>query len=196
MKAAGSELLDREKLVREFDSAIDDLEAGLRECPDELWAASVWRVSAEDPWVWPKAGVKPIPQRTKESIQGLSAFWAVAYHCLFYLDFYVTTDMRSFQTPQIVRGGPEEQGMAADGAALIPLLPVYPREVLLEYLDYARRRVRQVVRNVADDALRVTCPQGHPHSGKTLRQLLEINLAHVRGHGGELLGFVRRQGPN
>src|SRR5690242_9253908 len=36
-------------LVREFDEAIDVLEAALRRCPEALWEASLWRVERTEP---------------------------------------------------------------------------------------------------------------------------------------------------
>jgi DinB family protein len=179
----------RSDLIAKFEGAIDVLERALRECPDELWEASVWRVSPDDPWMWPAEGIEPIPERTEESIQAISAFWAVAYHCLWYLDFYLTTDMATFRSLEAVRGGPEEQGMAADGAARLPS-PIYPREILLEYLDYGRRRALALIPSVTDNELQARCPPGHPHAGKSLEQLLGVNLAHLREHGGDLVAFV------
>ena len=182
--------LDREALSRRFVAALDALERALLACPEELWAASVWPVRRTDPWVWPRDGVSPITERTDESIQQVSAFCNVAYHCLWFLDFYVTTDAAGFQSPEYVRGGPEEQGMAADGAVPVPLRPCYPREVLLAYLDHGRHRVLERIANATAAELAAACPRGHPHRGKSLRQLLEVNLDHVREHGGQLTAFV------
>jgi hypothetical protein len=182
--------VDRPALTAQFEEAIEALERALRECPEELWEASVWRVNKTDAWAWPREGVTPIPERTEESIQSLSAFWAVAYHCLWFLDFYASTGA-GFESPEYVRGGPEEQGMAADGAAPLPA-PVFPRDVLLRYVEHGRGKIRDTIAAVTDDELQVLCPSWHPHRGKTLEQLLAVNLRHVREHGGDLLAFVQR----
>lgn len=76
-------------LVQEFDEAIDLFEAALRECPEALWEASLWKVERNEPGIWPEND-QPEPGRTDESIQVFSALWKIAYHCLFYLDWYVT----------------------------------------------------------------------------------------------------------
>ncbi|HXH22331.1 MAG TPA: DinB family protein [Dehalococcoidia bacterium] len=148
-------MIDRSALTTEFEEAIGDLERALRECPDDLWEASAWRVKKTDAWVWPREGVTPVPERTEESIQSLSAVWVVAYHCLWFLDFYTSTG-EGFESPEYVRGGPEEQGMAADGAARLPA-PVYPREVLLRYLDHGRRKVRHTIATISEEELRAVC---------------------------------------
>jgi hypothetical protein len=181
---------DRKHLVGEFDAAIDILEAALRDCPDELWEASMWHVPRTDPWVWPVEGTEPIPERTDESIQEFSAFWVIAYHCLWFLDFYVSTEP-GFESPDYVRGGPEEMAWPADGAAPFAT-QVFSRDVLLKYADHGRRRVRERIQTVPDDEFEKRCHGGHPHAGTTLLQLLKVNLAHVREHGTQLADLVEK----
>lgn len=184
--------LDRASLARQFDEAIDVLESALRECPAASWEASMWHVPRTDPWVWPRAGVEPVPERTEESIQQFSAFWVVAYHCLWFLDFYVRADPSGFESPEYVRGGPEEMPWPADGAAPLCDRPI-SRDALLRYVDHGRRQVRQQLETLPDAALAERCGAGHPHAGKTLHELLLVNLAHVREHGGQMQEFLRRQ---
>jgi hypothetical protein len=184
--------INRVQLCAEFDAAIDDLETALQECPEALWEASMWHVPRTDPWVWPAAGVEPIPERTDESIQQFSSFWVIGYHCLWFLDFYVTANPSGFESPEYVRGGPEEMAWPTDGAA--PLATqAFSRDALLAYADHGRRRVRDRIESAADAEFEDRCPPGHPHAGKTLRDLLQVNLAHVREHGSQMLDFVRNR---
>lgn len=186
--------MDRAETSRQFARAIDVIEEALRRCPDELWETSMWHVARTDPWVWPREGVAPIPERTDESVQQFSAFCNVAYHCLWYLDFYLATDVTSFRSPELVRGGPEEQAMAADGAAPVPVEPRFPREVLLAYLGYGRQRALERLADVTEEELAARCPPGHPHAGKSLSELLMVNLGHLLEHGGDMLAFVNSHG--
>ena len=117
----------------------------------------------------------------------------MAYHCLWFLDFYVTVEP-GFSSPDFVRGGPEELPWPADGAAPLHSRAVFSREVLLRYLDHGRARLHERLNSLSADELAKPCPPGHPHAGKTLRQLLEVNLDHVRGHSGEIAGFLAQQG--
>lgn len=182
--------VDRADLAQRFDTALDELEEALRTCHDDRWEASVWPVLTTDAWVWPQPGIEPIPERTEASIQQFSAFWVVAYHCLWFLDFYAAIDP-DFQSPEYVRGGPEELPWPADGAA--PLCDrVFRRDVLLTYLDHGRAKMRRQLAKLTEEQLAAVCPQGHPHGGKTLLQLLHVNLDHVVEHGGQLAEFARR----
>ncbi|MGH7759630.1 MAG: DinB family protein, partial [Candidatus Dormibacteria bacterium] len=185
--------MDRAQGARAFRKAIGELEDSLRRCPDELWRASMWHVPRTDPWVWPKLGVEPVPERTDEAIQIFSAVASIAYHCLWFLDFYATTDPPGFRAPEYVRGGPEEMAWPGDGAA--PLPPgVFPKEVLLRYLDYGRQRVEQRIAHATATELAAVCPPGHPQAGKSLVALLRVNLAHIREHARQISGFLLAQG--
>jgi len=185
-------------LVREFDEAIDVLEAALRKCPEALWEASLWKVERTEPGMWP-GNDEPEPGRTDESIQVFSALWKVAYHCLFYLDWYVTIEMMatpiapegSFATPEFIRGGVEEDPFNEIWTLKRPN-HVYRRELLLQYLEYGRARARRVISSLTDDDLAKTCGPNHPHASKTLEQLLQINLAHLREHGGQIRRFLAK----
>ena len=149
----------------------------------------MWHVPRTDPWVWPKPGTDPVPERTDESIQQFSVFWVVAYHCLWFLEFYLSADPSGFESPEFVRGGPEEMAWPADGAAPLPDR-VFARDALLAYADHGRRRVRERIMTLAEDEFEAYCPPDHPHAGKTLRELLDVNLAHVLEHGAQMLDFV------
>jgi hypothetical protein len=185
------EVVDRDELCRQFDESIDDLVRALRDCPDDLWEASMWHVPRTDPWVWPAPGVEPVPERTDESIQQFSAVWVVGYHCLWFLDFYVTADGSGFESPDYVRGGPEEMAWPPDGAA--PLADrAISRNTLLAYAEHGRVRVLDRIQDMPETEFAARCSPGHPHAGKTLLELLNVNLAHVREHAGQMLDFVRR----
>ena len=186
----GRRTSDRGELLQRFDAAIDDLEEAIRRCHSGRWSSSVWRVLRTDPWVWPAPGVEPVAERTEESIQQFSAFWCVAYHCLWFLDFYAGTDPDGFESPEYVSGGPEEMPWPADGAAPLPGR-AFGRDVLLRYAVHGRARVHESVAQASDAAFDgERCPADHPHAGKTLAQLLDVNLRHVQEHGQQLLAFA------
>src|SRR5581483_4582489 len=86
-----------------YESVIDALETALRDCPAELWETSLWQVRKDQPYVWP---VRTVDARegddAKDSerlLQVYSAFWNVAYHTLFHLDFYLSGAASPFTPP-------------------------------------------------------------------------------------------------
>ena len=180
---------DRDALVRRYDAALVRVEAALRDCPDEHWNGSLWHVPRTDAWVWPQPGTDPVPERTDESIQRFSAFWCVAYHCLWFLDYYLHVGNGPFESPACARGGPEELGFAADGAVAVPD-QVWPREKLLAHAEHCRRRIHDVIPSTPDADLATRCPPGHPHAGRTFADLWIGNVSHVEEHGAQLARYV------
>ena len=181
--------IDRDGMGERFEEAIDRLEAAVRDCPPHLWHESLWPVPRTDPWVWPQPGVEPVPERTDESIQRFSAFWCVAYHALFFLDLYATPIGRPFELPDDIKGGPEDLGFGADGAVAVPN-ETWPQEALVRYADHGRRKIRETLASVTDEDLARRCPNDHPRAGQTFGEVLQVNLAHVREHGGQLADFL------
>jgi DinB superfamily len=183
-------------LIVEFDAAIDLLKGAIRDCPLGLWEASLWKVERREPGVWPKND-RPESGRTDSTVQVFSALWKVAYHTLFYLDWYMTTELMetpitpdgSFEPPAFIRGGVEERPFDDDWTLRLPD-HVYQRELLLRYLHYGRRRAHQVISALTEDDLAAKCPRHHPHEGKTLAELLQINLAHLREHAAQITQFL------
>lgn len=173
----------------DFEAAINRLERAIRDCPDEHWSSSLWVVQRSDPWMWPKTGVGD--GRTEADIQVFSAFWLVAYHCLFFLDLYCWDETGTFATPPEFANGPEDQGIDAFGAARFPNVQ-YSREQLLSYVAYCRQRVRDTLANLTPAQGEIRLRPGHPHAGKSFEELLQVNLAHVREHAGQLADFIDR----
>jgi len=160
----GDFVADRLELAREINAALDRLEAAIVVCPDSLWRTSMWHVPRSDPWVWPIDPVEPVRERTDESIQTYSAVANIAYHCLWFFDFYQNTETVGFVSPEYVRGGPMEMDWSVDGAA--PIVDwVFPKDVLLRYLHHGRHTVAERLATVSDAELVERCPAGHPRFG-------------------------------
>lgn len=151
-----------------------------------MWHTSLWEVKKTDPWVWPADG-KGDGTHTEASIQVFSAFWYVAYHCIFNLDFYLSGGPINFETPEPF-GGPEEHGADERGAQL-PYRE-YTRAELLTYLAHGRAKAARVLAELTHEQITSPCPAGSPHAGKPFGTVLEINVAHVEEHGRQLAGLV------
>lgn len=170
-------------MAAQFEDAIDCLERCLSTWPVDAWGDHLWEVKRTDPWIWPAPGTDPIAERTDESIQTFSTVWCVAYHALWFLDFYATPFDRPFESPEYVRGGPEELPFpAADGAAPIPV-EVVDRDVLLRYLAHGRAKVAATLATVTDRQLAALAPAHHPWAGTSFARLLGVNLQHLIEHG-------------
>jgi hypothetical protein len=187
--AAEEPAAGRAQLAASFEQAIDVVENAIRQCSDDLWQASLWRVRRTDPWVWPTKD-ENAGTRTEEQIQVFSSFWLVAYHCLFFADYYLWDGVGDWSTPPAFAGGAEDQAIGPDGAAVLPNL-VYTREQLLNYAAHCRARARAVLGNLTAEQTRRRCGPRHPHREKTFGELLEVNLVHIGEHGAQLRTAVQ-----
>jgi len=146
----------RDAVWRQFGAAIDMLDNALRDCPDELWSAVVW----ED-----------------RSLPGFPAFWCLASHALFWLDFYLSGSEEGFTPPAPF--GLEE----LDPAGALPPR-IYTRAELRDYAAYCRRKCRATILDATDEQLARPCRAGRGQM--PFGELLVYNMRHVQEHAAQL----------
>jgi uncharacterized damage-inducible protein DinB len=104
-------------------------------------------------------------------------FWYVAYHAIFWLDYYCSESADGFVVPHPFSLSELEM----DG-----VLPerVYTKQELQNYLEYARTRCRAKIESLADE----NEPQRVRNNWrvKTVAELLLYNMRHVQEHAAQL----------
>lgn len=108
---------DRRALWNQLGGALDMLENAIVACPDALWSDR-----AQQP-----------------------EFWYVAYHTLFFLDYYASERADGFAPPEPF--GLEE----LDPAGVLPERP-FTKDELLAYLRHGREKNRALVASLTDEA--------------------------------------------
>jgi hypothetical protein len=150
-------------LLGQFHAALAMLESAVRQCPDEHW----------------------------HGIVGTQPFSHVAYHTLFYTDFYLTQNEASYRRPPFHReeyqffGGtklPSEEEPIAD-------FP-FPREVVLEYVDYCHRKANEVI--AAETAESLAGPPGFEWYKIPRAEFLLNEVRHIQHHTAQLGLYLRR----
>jgi hypothetical protein len=147
----------RSAVWRQFGAAIDMLDEAVRDCPEELWTAELW----------------PEP-----AAPGFSAFWYLAFHTLFWLDYSVSGTPDAFAPPEPF--GVEE----FDPAGKLPPR-VYTRGELRDYLAYGRRKTHEMIASASDEQLE----RPHRAGGGTavpFGELLVYTMRHVQEHAAQL----------
>ena len=162
-----------------YEDALDAFEVVLRDCPAELWTASVWEVREGDRHVWPIVRGMGAGLPDAERLQLHSAFCNVAYHLLFWLDHYLGGGLGTPVPPAPFRGDEQDPHVLPERA--------YTREELLEYLAFNRRKAAGVFAELTDERLEQPARIGRP-----LGDLLLNNLVQVTGHVTELQMFLNR----
>lgn len=150
----------RNVLWHQFGAAITTLENAIRACPDELWREPLWQ---------------------EQDNTDFAAFWYIAYHALFWLDFYNSEAYESFAPP-----APFTMSEAdADG-----ILPerVYTKDELLAYLEYGRAKCRAHIAAAPDLLARQQVRSDW--DDMTLAGLMMYNMRHVQEHAAELSMFL------
>ncbi len=159
-------IIDNEMLWRQFGAAIEMFGDALRDCPDELWAKSLWE-DQPDQWV----------------AAGFSSFWYLCYHTLFWLDLYLTGAEEGFAPP-----APFD---LVEMEANETLPRTYTKEELVDYLAYCRRRCQETVRTMTSEQASRLCRFAWGEISFAELQL--YSLRHVQEHGAQLRLFLGQQ---
>jgi hypothetical protein len=163
----------RNALIRKYGEVIDALGHHVRDCPDELWEESVWPVTRNQPWVWPirRFGQKEFPTEAEQLqlLPVISAFWNVAYHAIFHLDFYLSGGDLPYRPPAPFR---EEEHRSGTVPAR-----TYSRDELLGYLAHCGAKSLDTITGLqAEEAARIT------RVGEPFIDVLHWGLAHAQEH--------------
>ena len=110
-------------------------------------------------------------------------FWYVAYHSLFWLDYYLSMKPKEFSPP------PPFTLSEFDPSGLLPDR-TYEKEELLAYLDHCREKCRTLISGLTCESA-----QNRWISNSKNYSLLEIllyNMRHVQHHSAQLNSVLRR----
>ena len=147
----------RTSVWQQFGATIDMFDNALRACPDELWSAYLWSGPAQQP--------------------GLSEFWYVAYHTLFWLDLYLSGAVEGFAPPAPFTLD------ELDPAGLLPERQ-YTKDELRTYLAHGRAKCRATIEALTDEQARRRCR--FSWGEMSFAELLLYNMRHVQEHGAQL----------
>jgi hypothetical protein len=146
----------KDSLWKQFGAASQTLENAISACPPQLWQARLWRAS----------DVKP----------EFTEFWYIAFHTIFWLDFYSSASADEFAPPAPFT-------LSEFGGGELPER-VYTKQELLMYLDYAREKCRKQIENLTDET---QSQQVRPHWRiETITELLLYSMRHVQEHAAHL----------
>ena len=143
---------------RQFGAAIDMLDGALAACPGRVW---------DDPDDPPR-----------------SRFWYMAYHCLFFLDLYLTGESEGWHPPAPFT---LDEG---DPRGLLPER-TFAKGELRGYLAFSRRKCRATLEALTDERAGRLCR--FPWGEMSFGELLLDNMRHVQHHTAQLNLVLRRK---
>lgn len=111
-------------------------------------------------------------------------FWYNAYHCLFWLDYYLTLKPEQFCPPE----GHTLSEFDPSGA-----MPnkVYSKEELLIYLQYNREKLHNLIANMTDE--NVNNRWINDYKNYSIIEILLYNMRHVQHHAAQLNLILRQE---
>jgi len=151
-------------LRQQFGAAIDMMENAIRDCPEDIWCD----LSKKPEWV----------------ANDIVGFWYLAYHTLFFLDFYLSDSIEDFGPP-----APFNRDEFGPGG-MLPNQP-YSKDLLLGYLDHCRRKCSQAIDSMTDEKARQP-DRIRPAQNLTVAERHLYNMRHVQHHAAQL-NLVLRQ---
>ncbi len=140
----------------QFGAAIDTLEHAIRACPDDLWSDQ----------------------------SNYHQLWYMAYHTLFWLDYYLTEDPSDFRPLEPF--GLEE----LDPSGIIPERP-YRKNELLDYLGHCRNKCRVTIESMTEEGANKLYNSGR--TKLTHAELLLYNMRHVQHHAAQMNLLLRQK---
>jgi hypothetical protein len=144
----------------QFGAAIDMLDNALRACPDELWQEPLYNERALQP--------------------EFAEFWYVAYHALFWLDFYLSDSSEGFAPPAPFTLSEFEAGLLPER--------VYTKAELQTYLAHGRHKCRVKLETLTDALVPQQSRPDWPDM--SVAELLFYNMRHVQEHAAQLNLFL------
>jgi hypothetical protein len=148
--------LFKQSLWQQFGASIDMLENALQMCPPGLW-----HDPQKDQWF---------------------DFWYIAYHTLFYLDFYLSDTPDNFMPPAPFT-------LSEFSADEFPMR-AYEKAELLGYLEHCRQKCKAQIESFDDHKLEQRFQAWN--KSFSLLELAFYNMRHVQHHAAQL-NFLLRQ---
>ena len=143
-------------LWRQFGASIDMLENAVTACPDGLWS-----------------------DRSQHP-----EYWYVAFHTLFFLDFYLSDSPERFRPPAPFTLD------ELDPRGILPERP-YTKEELRAYLEHGRKKCRDVIRALTDERARERRRFGSAEA--SVHEVLLYSMRHVQHHAAQLYLILRQR---
>lgn len=109
-------------------------------------------------------------------------FWYSVYHCLFFLDYYLTVDPATYSSPEPFTNSEFEGRMPER---------TYTKDELLNYLQVNREKCHTLLLNFTDEI--ANSRWINPYRNYSVFEMLLYNMRHVQHHAAQLNKFLREK---
>lgn len=111
-------------------------------------------------------------------------FWYMSYHCLFWLDYYLTLDPAKYEPPHpYTLSEFDPHGLLPDRT--------YTKDELLSYLQYSRKKGRDLILNMTEEI--ANSRWANDYKDCSVLEILLYNMRHVQHHAAQLNMLLRQE---
>lgn len=110
-------------------------------------------------------------------------FWYNAYHCLFFLDYYLTLNVENFTPPAPFTLSEFEDVMPER---------VYSQHELLTYVQFCRAKCHDLITGLTDEMARYRWTNVSGSMNYSMTEILLYNMRHVQHHTAQLNLLLRQ----
>jgi len=179
-----------ESLERGFERALDLLSDAVRDCPGELWEASMWTVAKPgDDHEFLSPDWKPVARGEQRDelarrwVERWATPWSVAWHALETLDYDIGGGFGPWAPPPPFAGHPHWRDLASLPAA-------WSRAELMDYTDSCRQRVRDTLATMTGELAARPLPAAHRYRGEPYAFVITGVIGHTTEHASQIRQFI------
>jgi DinB superfamily len=110
-------------------------------------------------------------------------FWYTAYHCLFWTDYYLTTEPGTFEPPAPFTFSEFDPTGIQPGST-------YSKSELLVYLEHCRQKANQLIKELTTEKLNDRWV--NDYKNYSLLEILCYNIRHIQHHSAQLNLLLRQ----
>ena len=153
----------KNELWRQFGASLDMFENALEKCPGHLWNYNY------------STGKDTSDAKDIEEIR--STFWYIAFHTLFFTDYYMDMDPDNFKMP-------DNFGISEEEIDEVMPRKIHSKAELLEYTSHCRRKLRALLADMVE--AKASFRWKNPWKDYSMLEITMYNMRHVMHHTGQL----------
>lgn len=111
-------------------------------------------------------------------------FWYNAYHCIFFLDYYLTLDTTNYTPPSPFDESEFEDRMPER---------IYTKAEVLDYLNFCRDKCKTFILGLSEDLGQVHWINQSKTMDYNVIEILLYNMRHVQHHAAQLNLILRQE---
>lgn len=151
------------ELWKQFGAALDMFENAINKCPDELWTYNY------------STGKDTLQAKHIDEVR--SSYWYIAFHTLFFTDYYLDMDPDNFKMPAPFTIKEED---------IDEVMPekIFSKDELLTYTAHCRNKLQNLFKDM--DESKAAHRWKNPWKDYSMIEITMYNMRHVMHHTGQL----------